>query len=181
MKRSYVVACLAGVAAVAIVSPALGGPSLQSLVKQEVAKQLASSAKSKKGPRGPAGPAGPAGRDGTNGIDGTARAYARVSPDGLSGCAPNCFISISKGVSSVTHPATGVYCVTAPGIDASTVSAAVTVDWGKTSGPEGNASAMVNANCTASTAFQVITQRLPQTGTISAAPDDDVGFTIVIP
>ena len=36
MKRTYVVAGLAAVAVLAMVSTALGGPSLQSLVKQEV-------------------------------------------------------------------------------------------------------------------------------------------------
>lgn len=58
------------IAAVVVVSPAIGGPSLRSLVKQEVAKQLASSAK-KKSKRGPAGPQGPPGTNGTNGANGT--------------------------------------------------------------------------------------------------------------
>jgi hypothetical protein len=60
-------------AALLLVSPALGGPSLRSLVKDEVSKQLSSSAeiaKKKKGTRGPVGPPGPAGPQGTQGTQG---------------------------------------------------------------------------------------------------------------
>ena len=57
---------------VVAVSPALGGPSLQSLVKKEVAKQLsAAEVSKKKAKRGPPGPPGPAGQNGTNGTNGT--------------------------------------------------------------------------------------------------------------
>ena len=41
MKRRYVFAGLVAVVVVAVASPALGGPSLRSLVKKEVKKQLA--------------------------------------------------------------------------------------------------------------------------------------------
>ena len=40
MKRSYFLAALGVLATLAITSQALGGPSLQSLVRKEVAKQL---------------------------------------------------------------------------------------------------------------------------------------------
>jgi hypothetical protein len=63
MRRKYVLAGFALVAAVAIASPALGGPSLKKLVKKEVTKQLAG----KSGPQGTSGPQGPAGTNGTNG------------------------------------------------------------------------------------------------------------------
>ena len=51
MKRRYVFAGFALVAALAVVSPALGGPSLRSLVKSEVAKQLSTAQTAKKGKR----------------------------------------------------------------------------------------------------------------------------------
>src|SRR3954468_221433 len=78
----------------AAVSPAIGGPSLRSLVKQEVAKQVASVSKAK-GKRGPAGPRGPAGANGTNGAPGTARAYGLVTSQTLAACSPNCELSLS--------------------------------------------------------------------------------------
>jgi hypothetical protein len=75
-------------------------------------------------------------------------------------------------------------------------SAAVTVDWASTTGPEGNASAMAQAitGCGSSgQGFRVITERQPTItvdaggGTSNATAsgpadfDDRVGFTIVIP
>jgi hypothetical protein len=69
------------IAALTMISPALGGPSLQSLVKKEVTKQLnaAQTAKKKKSKRGPPGPAGPAG---ANGAAGSALGFATVSGSG---------------------------------------------------------------------------------------------------
>jgi hypothetical protein len=57
LKWSTVTIALAGIVALAVVSPALGGPSLRKLVKKEVAKQIAKAT-------------GPAGANGTNGING---------------------------------------------------------------------------------------------------------------
>src|SRR5262249_6654419 len=92
MKRRYVLGGVGVIAALALTSSALGGPSLQSLVKKEVAKQLSAAEVSKKGKRGPPGPqglqgpAGTNGTSGTNGTPGTARAYAEVQPRGSGGC-----------------------------------------------------------------------------------------------
>ena len=62
LKPIAVVVGAAGfVAVAAAVSPALGGPSLKSLVKKEVAKQLA----------GKTGPPGPQGAQGLQGLQGT--------------------------------------------------------------------------------------------------------------
>jgi hypothetical protein len=81
MRRNYVLAGLALIAAVAIASPALGGPSLKKLVKKEVTKQLAG----KSGPQGTSGPQGPAGTNGTNGTNGQSVASAN-EPTGTGNC-----------------------------------------------------------------------------------------------
>ena len=83
MKRRYVFAGFALVATLAVVSPALGGPSLKSLVKSEVAKQLSTAQTAKKGKRGPPGPAGPPGANGTNGTNGApaTKLFAAIDQD----------------------------------------------------------------------------------------------------
>jgi len=153
--------------AIAVASPALGGPSLKSLVKKEVAKQISKAT-------------GPAGANGANGVDGTARAYGLVTPDAVVGCSPNCSVTRSKGISNVTRFNTGDYCVHAPGIDGNQVTAVVSADFGFTSNPEGNGSAQTFLNCDGG-GFEVKTERIPSSGAAAAVPADDVGFTIVIP
>ncbi len=73
MKRSqkwrFVAIAFAVTAAVAIASPALGGPSLKKLVKKEVAKQI-SRATGPQGAQGPQGPQGIQGDSGSPGISG---------------------------------------------------------------------------------------------------------------
>ena len=139
MKRRYVVVGLGLLAAVALTSSALGGPSLNSLIKKEVAKQLSvAQVSKKKGKRGPPGPQGPAGTNGTNGADGTARAYAFVDHFFCSGGPPlTCSVDRAKGVSSIkeTTSTSGVYCVVAPGLDPQTSPPVATVDYGETSSP----------------------------------------------
>jgi hypothetical protein len=54
VKLSHLVVGMALIATLLVASPALGGPSLKSLVKKEVRKQLAG----KTGPQGPAGSTG---------------------------------------------------------------------------------------------------------------------------
>jgi hypothetical protein len=165
--------------AILVVSPALGGPSLRSLVKQEVAKQVASVSKSKKGKRGPAGPQGPPGTNGANGAPGTARAYALVTSQAFSACSPNCTISHSSGVANVTRTGVGFYCVFVPGVDAHEVSAVADAAFGPTSSPEGEASAETSTHCSGTNAFEVLTFR--KTGAATPAAADDVGFTIIVP
>jgi hypothetical protein len=176
--RASVVAGLVVIVVVGVVSPALGGPSLKKLVKREVSKQISKAT-------GPAGAAGP------DGAAGTARAYGRVDPFG---CSPDCVVSRSKGISSVTRSTTGFYCVHAPGVDSGQVSAAVTVDSEESNSPAGAASAMASGSCDG-TGFGVSTER--QLTTLVCANDDcssqagvagisttapnNVGFTIVIP
>ncbi len=179
---SHVTIALALIAALAIAAPAIGGPSLKKLVKKEVSKQIAKAT----GPAGPPGANGTNGVNGVNGVngtDGTARAYAAVDPLDCDDLTDVCELDESKGVLSAVRLATGQYCVTASGISAEATPAAVTVDWEKTSEPEGNASAMTQEtlSCGPTTGgFRVVTARIPDTGG-AAAFADDVGFTIVIP
>jgi hypothetical protein len=167
----------------AVVSPALGGPSLRSIVRSEVARQIdnldVATVAKKKGKRGPAGPQGPQGAPGAKGADGTARAYGLVYGEGAHTCTPSCLVVLSKGIGTVTRIGTGDYCAQVPGVDANAVSAAADVSWGGTTDPEGNASAMTYAACDG-TGFEVRTERInPATG--SSAASDTVSFTIVVP
>jgi hypothetical protein len=118
MKRRYVLAGLAVAAIFAVVSPALGGPSLRKLVKKEVAKQLA-------------GKTGPAGTNGSNGQNGSARAFAYV--DHFVCNAPpddNCGVnSTSKGVTSVVQKSVGKFCITVPGLSPDVAPAVATADF----------------------------------------------------
>jgi hypothetical protein len=176
---AQLVIALGLILAIVVVSPALGGPSLRSLVKQEVAKQVASVSKSKRGPRGPAGPAGPAGTNGTNGAPGTARAYGLVTSQAGSACSPNCTLSLSSGITNVTRTGTGLYCVFVPGVDAHQVSAVADAAFGPTSSPEGDATAQTSTYCSGTNAFEVKTFRKSLGNTAASA--DDVGFTIIVP
>jgi hypothetical protein len=121
MKRRYVLTGLAAIAVFAIASPALGGPSLKSLVKKEVKKQLA----------GKTGPAGTNGTNGLNGAAGTARAFAFV--DHFPCNAPpddNCGVnSTSKGISSVVQKSVGKFCITVPGLSPDVAPAVATADF----------------------------------------------------
>jgi hypothetical protein len=182
MKRRYVFAGLALVAALAVAAPAIGGTSLKKLVKKEVAKQLAG----KSGPQGPPGAAGAPGAPGSPGAPGTARAYAEIQPRGSAGCPgasppQPCSFDRDKGISSVTWLGTGTYCVVATGVDAAVVTAVVGVDFSETDNPEGNASAQSNTGCDGGSGFQVQTERIPTSGSDAAVADDNVGFDILIP
>ena len=183
MKRRYVVAGLGLLAAVALTSSALGGPSLNSLIKNEVAKQLSaaqvSKKKGKRGPPGPQGPPGPAGTNGTNGADGTARAYAFVDHFFCNGGPPlTCSVDRAKGVSSIkeTTSTSGVYCVTAPGLDPQTSPAVATVDYGESSSPVTQLVTWYSQN-NACSAGQYEFRTLTNTG----AQTTDVSFSFVIP
>jgi hypothetical protein len=148
-------------------------------------------------------PAGPQGDTGAQGDPGTASAWAWVNagnecPLPPSTCATQ---TVSKGISAVTHPAIGTYCVTAPGIDARTSTAAVNIDGGHTNIPLGNTSAYLIQttqaatlyNCGSAADFVVQTARQPSTrvrdeagtGTIDVAGNANVlnfiSFTILIP
>jgi hypothetical protein len=161
------------VTALAIASPVLGGPSLKSLVKKEVAKQISKAT----------GPPGAAGTAGAAGANGTARAYAEVSPRGSGQCgggnpAPQpCSFDRAKGITSVIYTGVGEYCVVAPGIDPLQVPSLVSVDFSETDDPEGNAAVQSNTNC--GTGFEVKTERWANP--TNSAPSDTVAFDVLIP
>ena len=136
---------------------------------------------------------------GDPGANGTARAYARVIPDSVSSCASGCRFDHAKGVTAVTHPAAGMYCVDAPGIDPNLVAPAVSVDYQSSSAGFHGANAVVSPavgalGCPANT-FQIqaqihgsvtVCQDSTCTTTTQAESgvpidSDVVGFTIVIP
>ena len=162
--------------------------------------QLSTGPKGDKGDKGDAGAQGLPGAAGTDGTDGTARAHARVAPHAMgAGCsggalADECSFDHSKGITKVTRLSEGRYCVTAPGVSSASAPAAVSVDWGTTTGPEGNALAMsaTGIGCGVGQ-FGVVTERHPQfaanqgagTNNVtvlgSSSESDNVGFTIVIP
>lgn len=74
--------------------------------------------------------AGATGATGATGANGTARAYAQVNDSG-----PAFVAARTKGFTSVTRPATGVYCLKvdpSTGIDPTTTAAVATVEYGNT-------------------------------------------------
>jgi hypothetical protein len=114
MKRKYVIGALALTVAVVVASPVLAGESLSSLVKKEVAKQLANSGavsakkkKSKPGPPGPQGPPGPPGAPG--GPVGGGLMSGRVTAMGSVGV--NFFAP--SGISASTATSTAVLALSA--------------------------------------------------------------------
>jgi hypothetical protein len=174
-RRGLLATCFALLAIVLVVSPALGGPSLRKLVKQEVSKQISKAT----GPQGAQGPPGPAG------AAGSARAWASVQPDNNQACnGTPCHLNSSTGITSVIYQGNGVYCIEATGISSFGVPIIVSVDWNSTSGPEGNASAMglqgSGGICPAGN-FGVRTMRIPSTGDNVATNANNVGFEFLIP
>jgi hypothetical protein len=133
------------------------------------------------GAMGPQGPAGARGPSGANGVDGTARAYARVTPT-CSGSPAECQFDFAKGIARVVRVNTGEYCITAAGLSSQAVRPVATVDWGTTSSPETPATTLVEsgAGCLNPSDFGVLTGRPNGTNTANVFAND-IGFTIVIP
>jgi hypothetical protein len=80
------------------------------------------------GPEGPAGPAGQNGADGAPGAPGapgSAVAYGRVNSDGT--------LTQAAGVSGVTNPQPGVYCISVPGVNATERSMVASVEYNNSS------------------------------------------------
>jgi hypothetical protein len=130
------------------------------------------------GSQGPAGARGPAG---ANGLDGTARAYARVTPT-CSGSPAECGFDLAKGITRVVRVNVGEYCITAPGLSSQAVRPVTTVDWGTTNSPETPATTMIEsgAGCPKPSDFGVLTGR-PNGNNTANAFANDIGFTVVIP
>ena len=151
--------------------------------------QLPAGPKGDRGDTGAKGDKGDTGAPGQNGVDGapgSAKAYAIVGPvcAGADGACGGVFRA--KGVESVKRTGTGTYCVRVPGADPGSDVAIVSVEFLLTTGPEGNASAMVDHGFPCSgiggPGFTVRTERTPTgAGTDhSAAPDNTVGFVFAV-
>jgi hypothetical protein len=128
-----------------------------------------------------------------------ARAYGVVDPQScrpVPGQPVTCQVDEpTAGITQVTRPQTGVYCVRATGIDPENNPAAVSVDQFNSVPEPGDAVAMTNTgdNCGGHTDFFVVTQRHPEVtvnqggsrnnATVSGPAEESntVGFTIVIP
>jgi hypothetical protein len=138
------------------------------------------------GAAGPAGPTGPAGSAGPAGPAGSARAYGRIALGGT------IVDEDSSGIASVTHPATGQYCVVPrSGIDVTKSVPVVSLDWEATLTLPGllNASGrfahieaaqpnIQSPQCPA-TAFAVYAYDI--TGASPAVVAHDSGFFIMVP
>jgi hypothetical protein len=99
-----------------------------SLTRADLSKKTIAALHGVPGPRGAQGIQGAQGTQGTQGVQGvqgvpgTARAYGRVAGDGT--------LTRSKNITSVSHPATGVYCLTpAAGIDPAQTGLIATPDY----------------------------------------------------
>ena len=127
-----------------------------------------------------------------------ARAYGVVNPQScrpVPGQPVTCEVDEpTAGITQVTRPQTGVYCIRATGVDPQDDPATVSVDQFNSPNP-GDAVAMTNNgdNCGGHMDFFVGTQRHPEVtvnqggsqnnGTVSGPAEESntVGFTIVIP
>lgn len=96
-----------------------------SLTRADLSKKTIAALHGVPGPRGAQGIQGAQGAQGTQGVQGvagTARAYGRVAGNGT--------LTRSMNITSVGHPATGVYCLTpAAGIDPAQTGLIATPDY----------------------------------------------------
>ena len=75
-------------------------------------------------------PAGPAGATGPAGPPGSVRAYGHVAANGA--------LTRSAGITSVTHPVLGVYCITPSGVNVGTTGVVATADIAGGFAPDNN-------------------------------------------
>ena len=135
------------------------------------------------GPKGDQGAKGDQGPQGDQGTPGTARAYALVNKYCGGGPPQVCPIYNSKGITEVTRPSTGLYCITAPGIDAAQTPAVASANYSSLNWPAGNYSAQFNSGsygCASKSQFSVRTEMI-DAATAKAAATNDAGFSILIP
>ena len=109
------------------------------------------------------------GDKGDTGLAGTARAYAEVDFSG-----PAFVASRTKGFTSVTRPNTGVYCMTATGIDARTIASVAAVDCGASAVP-GVAEVRGSGLGCAATQFEV------ETFNLSGTLVNTISFHLIVP
>jgi hypothetical protein len=137
------------------------------------------------GPRGPQGTAGAtgatgsAGSPGAAGKDGTARAYTyvnRFNPTTLDA-------QRTKGFTTLTHPGTGEYCLSGPGLDSRQFPPAATVEFTNT-GSDVNDFVQWDSSgfCpVGSYGFITLVQPVVSGAAQDAQFSDAVSFTVVVP
>ncbi len=129
------------------------------------------------------GPKGQNGRTGATGVPGSAKAYVYIDPVFCG--AVTCVPAHAKNVTAVRRTGgtgSGIYCITATGLNPSNSFPVAGVDFATTSSPQGNATAMAdsqNSDCDSATEAEVVTERIPggtSPTTHSASGSNDVGF-----
>ena len=133
------------------------------------------------GPQGTAGTNGKEGLQGKEGAPGTARAYAYTT----GGAAPALETAWTKNFTAISHPATGVYCLTpAAGIDANASPPVASVDWGSSTAPERDfVEVRVRHLECAANQYEIHTfQGANSAGNLGVpAPSDAVAFSVIVP
>lgn len=127
---------------------------------------------------GALGPPGDPGTPGTAGAPGTARAYAQVNSYMF-----HFGMALAKNFTAVSHPETGVYCLTpAAGIDPTLAPAVVSPEWADSHGADllaewDSTGSFAGGPCNTGD-FVVRTFQLPS-GT--PTPSDEVAFVVIVP
>jgi len=132
---------------------------------------------------GALGPPGDPGDAGAPGVAGTARAYAQVNSFGfiLFG------MVLAKNITGVTHPETGVYCVTpAAGIDPTLTPCVVSPEWADSAGYDLFAEWDSGGGPCPAGDYAVRTYQLPRAadGSIvvgDPTASDTVAFVLIVP
>ena len=132
---------------------------------------------------GALGPPGDPGDAGAPGVAGTARAYAQVNSFGfiLFG------MVLAKNITGVTHPETGVYCVTpAAGIDPTLTPCVVSPEWADSAGYDLFAEWDSSGGPCPAGDYAVRTYQLPRAadGSIvvgDPTASDTVAFVLIVP
>jgi hypothetical protein len=125
------------------------------------------------GPGGPQGAPGAAGAAGAPGAAGSARAVGFVIP----GTTPQLDTARTRGFTSVTSPAVGIYCLTLPGIDSRTAVALANPEVGRTAVAVGEiywADQNVRNDCILGQ-FEILTTN--SGGTL----DNRIAFSVAVP
>ena len=135
--------------------------------------------KALRGNTGPRGPQGIQGAKGNQGVAGSARAWGHITPAGNLSVSP-------VGISGVTHPATGVYCIAVPGafagVDVAFVGADYTFDTTGTGSP-GEATIVEVASATGGCPvgqFEIHTYRNANGG-VGGVQSYDESFYFMVP
>ena len=132
---------------------------------------------------GALGPPGDPGDAGAPGVAGTARAYAQVNSFGFIRFG----MVLAKNITGVTHPETGVYCVTpAAGIDPTLTPCVVSPEWADSAGYDLFAEWDSGGGPCPAGDYAVRTYQLPRAadgsivvGTPTAS--DTVAFVLIVP